>query len=139
MTPPALNCPRTSSHTPPRSRRAGCACAWLLSPPDRVRPTGEHRRCRAQDVKRNHAKLLRANQHLRYMWIPHTDRVVVVTNNPHRVGRAPPRVRASYTDAERLAPLRTLLKVRVEVEVRAMWSFQLRVWPLLHVASMSNA
>ena len=40
--------------------------------------------CCWQDIKRNHAKLLRANQHLRYMWIPHTDRVVVVTNNPHR-------------------------------------------------------
>ncbi len=75
------------------------------------------RRCR-QDIKRNHAKLLRANQHLRYMWIPHTDRVVVVTNNPHRQGRAPPRVRTTYTDAERLAPLRTLLKVRVRVGIR---------------------
>ena len=66
----------------------------------------------AQDIKRNHAKLLRANQHLRYMWIPHTDRVVVVTNNPHKPGKPPPRVRTSYTDAERLAPFRTLLKVR---------------------------
>ncbi len=28
-----------------------------------------------------------------------------------RQGRAPPRVRTTYTDAERLAPLRTMLKV----------------------------
>ena len=56
--------------------------------------------------------MLRANRHLRYMWIPHTDRVVVVTNNPHPPGKQPPRVRATYTEAERTAALRTLLKVR---------------------------
>jgi hypothetical protein len=50
------------------------------------------------------------------MWIPHTDRVVVVTNNPHKPGKPPPRVRTSYTDAERLAPFRTLLKVRVPIK-----------------------
>lgn len=38
----------------------------------------------AQEIKRQHARLLRNNQHIRYMWIPYTDAVVVVTNNPVR-------------------------------------------------------
>ncbi|KAI9209336.1 uncharacterized protein BJ171DRAFT_115796 [Polychytrium aggregatum] len=33
-------------------------------------------------VKRNHSSWLYSNQHLRYMWIPHTDKVVVVKSNP---------------------------------------------------------
>ena len=35
-----------------------------------------------QEVQRNHNRWLRDNRHLRYMWLPHTDSVVVVTNNP---------------------------------------------------------
>jgi hypothetical protein len=31
---------------------------------------------------RQHRKLLQKHRHLRYMWIPHTDAVVVVTNDP---------------------------------------------------------
>lgn len=34
------------------------------------------------EVKKNHAKWLRENQHLRYMWIPYTESVVVVMCNP---------------------------------------------------------
>lgn len=36
----------------------------------------------ARQVERDHARMLRENKHLRYMWIPYTDSVVVVTNNP---------------------------------------------------------
>ena len=36
----------------------------------------------ARQIQRDHARLLRENKHLRYMWIPYTDSVVVVTNNP---------------------------------------------------------
>ena len=36
----------------------------------------------ARQIERDHARMLRENQHLRYMWIPYTDSVVVVTNNP---------------------------------------------------------
>lgn len=39
---------------------------------------------RAQEVKRKHARWLRNNQHIRYMWIPYSNAVVVVTNNPVR-------------------------------------------------------
>lgn len=31
---------------------------------------------------KKHRQLLAKNRHLRYMWIPYTDSVVVVTNNP---------------------------------------------------------
>lgn len=34
-----------------------------------------------KEVRRQHAQRLRDNKHLRYMWIPHTDDVVVVTCN----------------------------------------------------------
>ena len=34
-----------------------------------------------QEVQRRHARWLRENQHIRYMWIPYTDTVVVVANN----------------------------------------------------------
>ena len=35
-----------------------------------------------EEVRKNHRKWLRENQHLRYMWIPYTDSVVVVACNP---------------------------------------------------------
>ena len=35
-------------------------------------------------LRQQHAKLLRNNKHVRYMWIPYTHDVVVVTNNPLR-------------------------------------------------------
>jgi hypothetical protein len=36
----------------------------------------------AKQVARNHASWLRSNKHLRYMWLPYTDSVVVVQVNP---------------------------------------------------------
>lgn len=36
----------------------------------------------SSEVRRQHAQLLRNNKHVRYMWIPYTHDVVVVTNNP---------------------------------------------------------
>lgn len=33
-------------------------------------------------VRKNHAGWLAQHKHLRYMWIPHTDDVIVVTNDP---------------------------------------------------------
>ena len=38
----------------------------------------------SDEIRRNHAQLLRNNKHVRYMWIPYTHDVVVVTNNPLR-------------------------------------------------------
>ena len=36
----------------------------------------------SNEVRKQHAQLLRNNKHVRYMWIPYTHDVVVVTNNP---------------------------------------------------------
>lgn len=36
----------------------------------------------AKEVARNHASWLRSNKHMRYMWLPYTDSVVVVQVNP---------------------------------------------------------
>lgn len=35
-----------------------------------------------KQVERNHASWLRSSKHLRYMWLPYTDSVVVVQVNP---------------------------------------------------------
>lgn len=62
-------------------------------------------------VRANHASWMRDNRHLRYMWIPHTDVVVVVTCNPvtaetaAEAGQFAPR----FSEAERLEPARELL------------------------------
>lgn len=64
-----------------------------------------------QEVKRKHAKWLRDNRHLRYMWIPHTDAVVVVTNNPLPEGKKAPRNPANYSEAEKTAAFQRLLQV----------------------------
>ena len=64
----------------------------------------------AAEVRRQHDETLRSNQHVRYMWVPHTDTVVVVTNNPVPPDAALPAVSKAYSDEERLAPFRSLLK-----------------------------
>ena len=69
--------------------------------------------------------MLKANQHMRYMWIPHTDAVVVVTNNPHSPGAPLPPAPTAHSDAERTAPLRALLQVPVSCPKTYM-SLQLR-------------
>ena len=33
-------------------------------------------------MARNHRKLLQQHRHVRYMWFPYTDAVIVVTNDP---------------------------------------------------------
>ena len=35
-----------------------------------------------QEVRKNHKKWLAENRHMKYLWIPYTDSVVVVKNNP---------------------------------------------------------
>jgi L-galactono-1,4-lactone dehydrogenase len=54
---------------------------------------------------------LRQNQHLRYMWLPYTDKVVVVQCNPAsaRAAAAAAASKPRYSRDEQLAPLRQLL------------------------------
>lgn len=63
------------------------------------------------ELQSQHDSLMAKNRHLRYMWIPHTDSVVVVTCNPYKDGGADVFLRYSkYSDNERLAVPRGLLK-----------------------------
>lgn len=61
-----------------------------------------------KEVESRHHKLLAENRHLRYMWIPHTDDVIVVTGNPVKPGDEP--IDPIYAEQDRLAPARNLLK-----------------------------
>ena len=59
-------------------------------------------------VKAHHKQTLQQNKHVRYMWVPYTDSVIVVTNNPITEGGTMPVLEATYTNEERLAPFRAL-------------------------------
>ena len=66
-----------------------------------------------QEVKKRHAQWLRDNRHMRYMWIPHTDAIVVVTANPLPENSAQPKQRGrSYSEAEKTDAFQQLLRVR---------------------------
>lgn len=77
----------------------------------------EHTFVRTRDwVKEHHRQTLQENKHVRYMWVPYTDTVVIVTNNPIS-DQATPSV-ATFSNEERLAPFRALLE-QVQPEVPA--------------------
>lgn len=40
-------------------------------------------------LRRDHHRLLRTYRHVRYMWLPYTDAVVVVVSNPFEEGKTP--------------------------------------------------
>ena len=70
-------------------------------------------------VEQDHVELVTKNRHVRYMWIPHTDSVVVVVSNPLKAWYDPsrwlgaltaPRTRAPLPLEEKLAPMRELLQ-----------------------------
>lgn len=42
-----------------------------------------------KELKRDHHRLLREYRHVRYMWLPHTDSIVVVISNPYEEGVTP--------------------------------------------------
>lgn len=64
-----------------------------------------------KDIKAQHAQLLRDNLHVKYLWIPYSDSVVVVTVNPTTADK-PPRHRA-VAEYDRVRALRDLyLSVR---------------------------
>uniref|UniRef100_A0A061QTN3 L-galactono-1,4-lactone dehydorogenase n=1 Tax=Tetraselmis sp. GSL018 TaxID=582737 RepID=A0A061QTN3_9CHLO len=96
------------------------------------------------EVKKKHASWLRENQHLRYMWIPYTDTVVVVANNradkaarsswlPAWLGgaAATPKVAPSdLPEEEKTAEMRALLQdMKMEMSTKELMkqtAFQLR-------------
>lgn len=60
------------------------------------------------EVMGRHDELMKENKHLRYLWIPHTDAVVVVTCNPAPEAGFVAADKVSH--AERLEPVRKLLR-----------------------------
>jgi hypothetical protein len=103
----------------------------------------------AADVRAQHQQLLQENQHMRDMWVPYTDTVVVVTNNPISEGEQPPKVPTVPLE-ERLAPFRELLRQvqpGVSAEQTAGMSFAdyrdalIAVRPLdrAHIAAVNRA
>ena len=79
------------------------------------------------EVEKNHAKWLANHQHIRYMWIPHTDSVVVVGSNPLPEGAAVPKPTSAYSEARKTEPMvRLLREVAPEVDATGMGFGQLR-------------
>lgn len=54
-------------------------------------------------------RLLAEHRHMRYMWIPYTDAVVVVTNDPEDAFENLPSVVQEFSPEQRLAPMQDLL------------------------------
>lgn len=65
-----------------------------------------------REVRRKHVQRLQENKHLRYMWLPHTDTVVVVTCNEVAQGQEPAVPAPKYSEAQRVEPLLRLLSTR---------------------------
>ncbi|KAH9329555.1 hypothetical protein KI387_001663 [Taxus chinensis] len=63
-----------------------------------------------KEVRKKHKKWLADNKHLRYMWIPYTDTIVVVQCNPLPEGEDPPKFSAIYGNDEALQHLHNLYK-----------------------------
>ncbi|KAJ6756445.1 L-GULONOLACTONE OXIDASE [Salix purpurea] len=67
-----------------------------------------------KDIKKNHKKLLSENKHVKYLHIPYTDAVVVVTCNPISKWKGPPKYKPKYTTNEALQHVRDLYKESLE-------------------------
>ncbi|PON67430.1 Galactonolactone dehydrogenase [Trema orientale] len=63
-----------------------------------------------EDVKKNHKKLLSENKHVKYLYIPYTDAVVVVRCNPVSKWKGPPKFKPKYTTDEALQHVRDLYR-----------------------------
>jgi L-galactono-1,4-lactone dehydrogenase len=60
-----------------------------------------------EELRKDHAKLLQSYRHVRYMWIPFTETVVVVVSDEAKPGAKPEKV---ASESERVKPLQNLLK-----------------------------
>ncbi|KAJ9181024.1 hypothetical protein P3X46_009200 [Hevea brasiliensis] len=63
-----------------------------------------------KEIKKNHKKLLSENKHVKYLYIPYTDSVVVVTCNPVSKWRGPPKFKPKYSKDEAIQHVRDLYK-----------------------------
>ncbi|KAL8260553.1 hypothetical protein R6Q59_028506 [Mikania micrantha] len=60
------------------------------------------------EIKKKHKKLLNDNKHVKYLYIPYTDTVVVVTCNPISKWWSPTKFKPKYSSDEALQPIRDL-------------------------------
>ncbi|XP_019187943.1 PREDICTED: L-galactono-1,4-lactone dehydrogenase, mitochondrial [Ipomoea nil] len=63
-----------------------------------------------KDVKKNHKKLLSENKHVKYLHIPYTDAVVVVTCNPISKWKGPPKYKPKYSPEEAVQHVQDLYR-----------------------------
>ncbi|XP_073285005.1 L-galactono-1,4-lactone dehydrogenase, mitochondrial-like [Primulina huaijiensis] len=63
-----------------------------------------------KDVKKNHKKLLSENKHVKFLYIPYTDTVVVVTCNPLSKWKGSPKQKPKYTQEEAVQHVRDLYR-----------------------------
>ncbi|KAM1109774.1 hypothetical protein ACFX19_009252 [Malus domestica] len=62
------------------------------------------------EIKKNHKKLLSENKHVKYLYIPYTDTVVVVKCNPVSKWKGPPKFTLKYSSAEAIQHVRDLYR-----------------------------
>ncbi|KAK7392974.1 hypothetical protein VNO78_21424 [Psophocarpus tetragonolobus] len=62
------------------------------------------------EIKKNHKKLLSENKHVKYLYIPYTDSVVVVRCNPVSKWKGPPKFKPKYTADEAIQHVRDLYR-----------------------------
>jgi L-galactono-1,4-lactone dehydrogenase len=80
-----------------------------------------------QEIRKHHARLLHENKHLRYMWIPHTDYVVVITCNPLPISAIDHISSVPYSEDEKLSAARNLLRsLSPKLDFRQLSYTQLR-------------
>ncbi|XP_050382609.1 L-galactono-1,4-lactone dehydrogenase, mitochondrial [Argentina anserina] len=63
-----------------------------------------------EEIKKNHKKLLSENKHVKYLYIPYTDTVVVVTCNPVSKWKGPPKFKPKFTADEAIQHVRDLYR-----------------------------
>lgn len=73
-----------------------------------------------KDIKRNHKKLLSENKHVKFLYIPYTDTVVVVTCNPLSKWKGPPKQKPKYTQEEAVQHVRDLYRELLKKYTKAV-------------------
>ncbi|XP_062166700.1 L-galactono-1,4-lactone dehydrogenase, mitochondrial [Alnus glutinosa] len=63
-----------------------------------------------KEIKKNHKKSLSDNKHVKYLYIPYTDTVVVVTCNPVSKWKGPPKFKPKYSTDEAIQHVRDLYR-----------------------------
>ncbi|KAL8493853.1 hypothetical protein ACS0TY_024861 [Phlomoides rotata] len=66
------------------------------------------------EIKKNHKKLLSENKHVKYLYIPYTDTVVVVRCNPLSKWKGAPKFEPKYTKEEAIQHVRDLYRESLE-------------------------